>query len=71
MCGYIIIWHAQDLEEREQMARVENDRFRQRYDLDENVGNPDAARLKIQVHFSFLNAVVLEENHLIFYLFCD
>jgi len=40
---------AQDLEEREQLARAENDRFRQRYDLDENIGNPDAARLKIQV----------------------
>ena len=39
----------QDLEEQEQTLRLENDQFRQRFDLDDNVGNPDGARLKFEV----------------------
>ena len=41
--------HRQDLEEQEQTLRLENDQFRQRFDLDDNVGNPDGARLKFEV----------------------
>ncbi|GAX75484.1 hypothetical protein CEUSTIGMA_g2927.t1 [Chlamydomonas eustigma] len=37
-----------DLEERERRLQLENDQFRQRLDLDDSVGNPDAARLKIE-----------------------
>jgi hypothetical protein len=44
----------QDLEERERQLQLENDQFRQRLDLDDSAGNPDAARLRIEVIYGLM-----------------